>query len=66
MRITVNGTEREMPQASTVAELLAGLGLSDKRVAVELNRSIIAREDYAATGLSEGDVLEILSFVGGG
>lgn len=66
MRIIVNGKEKELPGGVTVAGLLEALGLSDKRVAVELNRAIVAREDYGDTPVSDGDAVEILSFVGGG
>jgi len=66
MKVTVNGTEKDLQGGLTVQELLGELGLAERRVAVELNRAIIAREDYAATSLSDGDVVEILSFVGGG
>jgi len=52
-------------EGATVASLLEGLGLSDKTVAVEHNMSILARDGYG-TPLKEGDVIEIISFVGGG
>ncbi len=65
MKITVNGKETSLDEGSTVASLLESLGLSDKRVAVEHNRVILSRDGYAAP-LGEGDVLEIISFVGGG
>jgi len=66
MRVTVNGTEKELSGGLTIESLLVELGLAERRVAVELNRAIIPREDYPATSLSDGDVVEILSFVGGG
>jgi thiamine biosynthesis protein ThiS len=66
MKLTVNGKEMECKDGASVSGLLVALGLSDRRVAVELNRAIIHRDDYDGTGLKDGDVLEILSFVGGG
>ncbi len=42
------------------------LGMKQDRVAVELNRNIVPRADWAATNLAEGDQLEIVHFVGGG
>jgi sulfur carrier protein len=36
------------------------------RVAVELNRDIVARESWDKTMLANGDRLEIVHFVGGG
>ena len=49
-----------------MASLLEQLGMKRDRVAVELNRSIVPREKWDETGLSEGDRLEIVHFVGGG
>ena len=50
---------------ATIASLLDGLGLSDKRVAVEHNMVILARDGYD-TPINDGDTIEIISFVGGG
>jgi thiamine biosynthesis protein ThiS len=66
MRITVNGTEREAAAGATLAELLRDLGLPDRGVAVERNRALVKKADYGGTVLSEGDRLEIVTFVGGG
>jgi thiamine biosynthesis protein ThiS len=49
-----------------VADLLQELGLGARRVAVERNREIVKKEQYEATELGNGDVLEIIEFVGGG
>jgi sulfur carrier protein len=66
MKLTINGQEMELSDGTGLCAMLDGCGLSEKRVAVELNRRIIPREQYAATQLGEGDTLEIISFVGGG
>jgi sulfur carrier protein len=70
MKLVINGESREFPHstptASTVADLLAWLQIKPDRVAVELNRSISPRGEWAQTQLSEGDQLEIVQFVGGG
>lgn len=66
MNIKVNGGDMEMPEGSNVAELLGVIGFSDRRVAVELNRVILAAAEFAAAELHEGDVVEVLGFVGGG
>lgn len=50
----------------TVAELVAELGLGARRIAVEVNRDIIPREDYADYCLHVGDEIEVVHFVGGG
>jgi sulfur carrier protein len=51
---------------TTVARLLSERGLAIDRVAVEINRTIVAKQDYARRELADGDVVEIVSFVGGG
>jgi sulfur carrier protein len=66
MKLQVNGEERSFANASTLAALIEGLGMRADRVAVELNREIVARERWRATELREGDRLEIVHFVGGG
>lgn len=66
MRIAVNGTEREAPEGTTLAELLRALALPDRGVAVERNRVLVKKADYGGCVLSEGDRLEIVTFVGGG
>lgn len=66
MTVTVNGITKEIRDGATVLGLLEELSLSKGRVAVELNRAIITRDSYPDTPLKDGDVLEILSFVGGG
>lgn len=66
MRITVNGESRELPASLTVAALLAELGVDPRRVAVEVNRRILKRAEFDGVRLAEGDVLEVVHFVGGG
>lgn len=66
MRITVNGETRELPSTLTVAALLGELGVDPRRVAVEINRRILRRAEFEVVGLAEGDVLEVVHFVGGG
>jgi len=55
-----------LPEGSSIASLLEKLSVSAPRVAVERNREIVAKADYASTRLSEGDELEVVEFVGGG
>jgi sulfur carrier protein len=66
MQVTVNGEVREVPQGLTVRGLVVLLGLGDGPVAVERNRDVVPRAVHHTTGLEEGDVLEIVHFVGGG
>ncbi|MEZ4450051.1 MAG: sulfur carrier protein ThiS [Nannocystaceae bacterium] len=64
--IVLNGESRALDGPTTVAALVAALGLEPRQIAVERNREIVPRATYAATELADGDHLEIVTFVGGG
>jgi sulfur carrier protein len=66
MEISVNGERRSVAAALSVAELLRGMGLEGKRLAVERNGEIVPKSAHAATPLAEGDRIEIVIAVGGG
>jgi sulfur carrier protein len=66
MKVQINGEVRSFPQPLSLAELIQQLGMRQGRVAVEVNRAIVPREQWSRTQLSEGDELEIVHFVGGG
>ena len=66
VQIQVNGETRQVAAATTVADLIADLGLAAQHVAVERNREIVPRAAHGATLLAAGDTLEIVTFVGGG
>jgi len=65
LSITVNGEPRRSA-AATVADLVCEIGLKPEKVAVELNGAIVPRSTLAEAPLKDGDVLEIVHFVGGG
>lgn len=52
--------------STTVAALVDVLGLGQKRVAVEVNKELVVKKEWAAKVLCEGDRVEVVSFVGGG
>lgn len=62
----MNGESREVPRGTTLAGLIAELGLDTRKVAVERNREIVPRSTYGAVVLDERDELEIVHFIGGG
>jgi sulfur carrier protein len=64
--ITVNGEPRSVAAGSSIAGFLEELGLQPSLIVVEHNREILERAAYPGTTLSEGDVLELVHFVGGG
>jgi thiamine biosynthesis protein ThiS len=66
MRIMLNGDPFTVENPTTIAGLLAELGIDPRRVAVERNEEIVKRDRYAATAIAEGDQIEIVNFVGGG
>lgn len=66
MKILLNGEPRELGPARTVHDLLALAGYAGRRVAVEVNRTIVPRSEHAARELADGDRVEIVHAIGGG
>ncbi len=66
MTLEINGENRSVPPVSNLVELLAYLKIEQGRIAVELNRHIVRRSDWATTPIRDMDRLEIVQFVGGG
>lgn len=66
MRIVVNGEPRDIADGTTVSALLDELGVRHDRVAVERNRLVVRRDTWTESRLEAGDIVEILTFVGGG
>ena len=65
MNLTING-ETQVSSAETLGDLVEGLGMKPDRLAIELNKQIVPRDRWSQTALHEGDLLEIVHFVGGG
>ncbi|PLX90902.1 MAG: thiamine biosynthesis protein ThiS [Desulfuromonas sp.] len=66
MNITVNNQIRTASAGQTLADLINEMGLDAARIAVEYNRDILTRDTLATISLQDGDVIEIVNFVGGG
>jgi thiazole synthase len=66
VRITVNGQPKAASPGTSVAGLLASMGVDPARVAIERNEEVVPRTTWAEALLREGDKIEIVSFVGGG
>jgi thiamine biosynthesis protein ThiS len=66
MEIIVNGTLRQVPNETAVADLLEILGIADRRLALEVNQEIIPRSIFATQRLQPGDRVEIVQAIGGG
>jgi len=66
LRVYVNGEAREFSSPLSLAQLITELDLPPARIAVELNRAVVRRNDWNATELGDDDRVEIVHFVGGG
>lgn len=66
MEILLNGRSHPIPEACSVAGLLAEAGFGERRVAVEVNGEIVPRSAHASHVLAEGDRVEIVHALGGG
>ena len=66
MQIKVNGEVREIPEGSTMLDLIRSLGLEERVMASALNMEIVKQDAWGKAVLQEGDTIELLDFVGGG
>ena len=66
MTIKINGEDKQIADGQSLIGLLESLQIRPGRVVVERNRDIVGRDSFATTMLAEGDVVEIVHFVGGG
>jgi thiamine biosynthesis protein ThiS len=66
MQLKINGELRSVEGVATVSELFTALELDPTRTVVEKNGEIVARDTFAVAPLGEGDVVELVRFVGGG
>ncbi|HVF92229.1 MAG TPA: sulfur carrier protein ThiS [Blastocatellia bacterium] len=66
MTVVLNGDDTQVREGTVVADLIGLLGLKPERLAIEVNRRVIRRAEWASTALAEGDKVEVVHFVGGG
>lgn len=68
MKVMINGAERDLQPARTLAELLRALGVEIERggIAVAQNDAVIPRARWNETQVAEGDRIEIITAVQGG
>ena len=64
--IVLNGSDKQVDSNINVSELLEELGLTGKRLAVEINQQIIPRSNFTDYILHEKDNVEIVQAIGGG
>ncbi len=65
MKLIINGQKKDI-ECNNVSELVERLGLNKDTVALELNKSIVHRQDFENTKLKNNDKIEIVKIVGGG
>jgi sulfur carrier protein len=66
MNVSINGEMKQVPDGMTLDELVEYLSLPPRRMAIELNKHVIRKQDWENTKLDERDTIEIVHFVGGG
>lgn len=66
MRIWLNRQEREVAPGTTIATLMADLGIDLRRNSVALNGKILRIADYPTTTLAEGDKVLTIRMIAGG
>lgn len=63
--VTINGNPQNAA-GQTLADYLVTTDYDPTRIAVERNGDIVPKTQYGETTLADGDVVEVVSFVGGG
>lgn len=66
MQITVNGETRDVNDGISAADLIAQLGLADRRIAMEVNEELLPRARFTSYRFQHGDRVEIVHAIGGG
>lgn len=66
VRITLNGESRDVPPGTTIRALVEAMGLAGVPCAAEVNRRLVPRREHETRQITTGDVIELVSLVGGG
>jgi sulfur carrier protein len=66
MKIIVNGEDKQVADGYTAQQLVESMGLTGKRIAMEVNLEIVPRSTYPEHVFNTGDKIEIVHAVGGG
>lgn len=66
MKIFINGEQKNIADSVTAQHLLEQLGMSQQRVALEINREVVPRSLHAKHKFQDGDRVEIIQAIGGG
>jgi sulfur carrier protein len=66
MRIIVNGKEKIVKNNASLSDIIKELRSTPKRVIAEVNGKIVKSENWNSANIKDNDVLELVTFVGGG
>ncbi|MGM0865088.1 MAG: sulfur carrier protein ThiS [Bacillota bacterium] len=67
MELRINGQLVTVPESiSTVLELIHHFNLENRMIIVEQNQTILEKQEHKITKVENGDILELVQFVGGG
>ncbi len=66
MQIELNGKPHPLPDGATLEQLIAGLSLAGKAVAVAVNRQVVPGARWLTHTLAEGDKVDVVRAIGGG
>ncbi len=66
MKVILNGEPKECSEGTTIEKLLDIYKIDKNRAAVELNLQVVPRKEHSNRMLKDADVLEVVTFVGGG
>ncbi len=66
INIILNGNDKQLDSNTSITQLLEILGLSEKRLAIEINQQIVPRSNFTSVTLNNLDQVEIVQAIGGG
>ncbi|PAU71871.1 sulfur carrier protein ThiS [Vreelandella alkaliphila] len=66
IQLTLNGESHTLAAGLSAADLIKQLGLTGRRIAVEINEQIVPKSQLAQTHLANGDQIEVVHAIGGG
>ncbi len=62
----VNGKDITLKETKTISDFLKESNYNPGRIVIELNGEIVSKDKYNTINLKDTDVIEVLTFVGGG
>jgi thiamine biosynthesis protein ThiS len=66
MQVSINGECKKLENGTSISALLTMLGVNITQVAVERNGEIVPKSKHTETLCADGDVIELVRFIGGG